>query len=218
VSVEIEPRELLSRMSTEGAEASDEALAESFKMTRNEAYFDVLYGRHFRRVFWACGRMVSNDSVAEEIAQDVFFKAFRNIDSFHGGKFSSWLYTIARNCCLNYLVLPRVGNEVNVGEDAVGDAVSDLDVEKAFESAEGTGRVRKILALLAPEQRVCLKLFYLEGWPYKEIARRTGYSLRRVKTYVQNGKQRFRRLWEKSEGPSSEGEKSHYEGPEPSAF
>jgi RNA polymerase sigma factor (sigma-70 family) len=99
--------------------------------------------------------------------------------------------------------------------DHLAEKVSDGDPDMDLESVEQIERIKKTLDLLAPGQRICLKLFYLDGWTYGEIMQRTGFSFREVKAHVQNGKRRFRHLWQKLEYESPEGKKSQYERPEP---
>jgi RNA polymerase sigma-70 factor (ECF subfamily) len=193
-------------MKAEGLEPTDESLVESFKATRDSAYFDALVRRYARRIFGVCRKILNNDSVAEDATQDIFMKVFTQIDSFHGGAFAAWLWKTARNRCINYLKSPPARREVPV-DDPV-EKVSDGDPGMDVESAEQSERIKKTLDLLAPGQRICLKLSYLEGWTYDEIAQRTGFTFREVKAQVQNGKRRFRHLWQKLECEPPEGKKT----------
>ena len=193
-------------MRAEGSEPSDESLVESFKETRDRAHLDVLVRRYARRIFGACRKMLNNDAAAEDATQDIFMRVFTQIDSFHGGVFGAWLWRIARNHCINYLKSPPARTEVQADDPA--DEVSGSDPGKDLEAAELSEQVKKTLDLLAFEQRICLKLFYLEGWTYDDIVQRTGFTAREVKTHIQNGKVRFRRLWQKLEDESSEGKES----------
>jgi RNA polymerase sigma-70 factor (ECF subfamily) len=83
--------------------------------------------------------------------------------------------------------------------DDLVEKVSDGDPGVDVESAEQSERIKKTLDLLAPKQRMCLKLFYLEGWTCDEIVEGTGFTSREIKTHVQNGKRRFRHLWQRVE-------------------
>jgi RNA polymerase sigma-70 factor (ECF subfamily) len=201
-------------MKAEVFEPSDESLVETFKATRDSAYFGVLVRRYARRIFGVCRKMLNNDSAAEDATQDIFMEVFTQIDSFHGSAFGAWLRKIARNRCINYLKSPPARREVTV--ETLEARVSDGDPGMGPGPAERTQRIKKTLDLLSSEQRICLKLVYLEGWTYDEIAQRMGLTIREVKTHVQNGKLRFRHLWQKLEYESPEGKKSQYERPEPS--
>jgi RNA polymerase sigma-70 factor (ECF subfamily) len=184
-------------MKAEGLEPSDESLVESFKATRDRAHLDLLVRRYARRIYGVCRKMLNNDSAAEDVTQDIFMTVFTQIDSFHGGAFRAWLWRITRNRCISYLKSPPARREVPV--ETLEEKVSDADPGVDVESAQQSERIKKTLDLLAPEQRICLKLFYLDGWTCNEIVERTGFTPREVKTHVQNGKLRFRHLWQKLE-------------------
>ncbi len=63
---------------------------------------DELFGRYHSRIATWCFRFTGDRNSAGDLAQDILLRAYRNLDSFRGAsKFSTWLYTIARNHCLN---------------------------------------------------------------------------------------------------------------------
>jgi RNA polymerase sigma-70 factor (ECF subfamily) len=69
-----------------------------------QSFIDELFGRHHVRVAAWCYRMTGDRDSAADFAQDIFLKAFRHLKSFQGNsKFTTWLYTIARNHCTNEL-------------------------------------------------------------------------------------------------------------------
>jgi RNA polymerase sigma-70 factor (ECF subfamily) len=190
----------------------DEFLVEQFKATRDNHYFDLLIRRHAQRVFNACRRMLNNDTVAEELTQDTFMSAFIHVDDFHGGVFYSWLWRIARNRCVNHLRSAVVARERS--ENEVLEAMPFPEKPEAdFVLAE---QIRTVLDELAPPQRLSLKLFYLEGYSYREIAGITGFPAGKVKSYLQNGMRRFRLLWENLQQQAGGAEKGEYERRAPS--
>ena len=68
----------------------------------DKASFDVLVERHRRQVYQVCYRFVGNHEDASDLAQDVFIRAYRALRTFKGhSAFSTWLYRIAVNVCLN---------------------------------------------------------------------------------------------------------------------
>ncbi len=85
--------------------ADDRALVEMCLGGRREA-FDVIVERHQRQVYQLCYRFAGNHEDASDLAQDVFIRAYRGLHSFKGqAAFSTWLYRIGVNVCLN-----RVGS------------------------------------------------------------------------------------------------------------
>ena len=65
-------------------------------------------------------------------------------------------------------------------------------------------QIRSILAGLRPEQRRCLKLFYIDGFTAKEVAKATGFSEKRVKSCLQNGRRNFMSAWKTLEAKGNE--------------
>jgi len=86
---------------------SDEELVahtriEGLSQTRRDEILNELFGRYHSRVAVWCLRMTGDRNAAVDLAQDVLLKAWRNLDSWRGqSKFSTWMYSIMRNHCIN---------------------------------------------------------------------------------------------------------------------
>src|SRR6266852_4893513 len=82
---------------------------------------DELFRRHYGRVARWCFRFSGDRESAADLAQEIFVKVYRSLGSFHGhSKFSTWLYSIARNECLNAVRARAVGPGDSGGEMLVG--------------------------------------------------------------------------------------------------
>jgi RNA polymerase sigma-70 factor (ECF subfamily) len=173
------------------ASISDTDLVARFRESRDTRFFGELARRHRALIYRCCHRSLGNKTLAEDLTQDSLIRAFRNIDRFSGGDFRAWLYTIARRLCLNYLKSGSATREM------VTSRTSDAMPRSTLETAQPLtqDQVRAILAILPEEQRICLKLLYIDGLNYEEIAVATTYSKKQVKSYVQNGRRRFKLLW-----------------------
>jgi RNA polymerase sigma factor (sigma-70 family) len=87
---------------------SDEELVRCFLAEQNtpasDAAVNELFRRYTSKVASWCYRVTGNRETAGDLAQEVFLRTYRHLASFQGGsKFSTWLYVVARNHCLNYL-------------------------------------------------------------------------------------------------------------------
>jgi|SRR5450755_3299274 len=87
---------------------TDEDLASSYRKTpdpaEREPFIDELFRRHYARVARWCLRFSPDRETAADLAQEVFSKVYQNLGSFQGqSKFSTWLFSIARNHCLNVM-------------------------------------------------------------------------------------------------------------------
>ena len=114
------------------------------------------------------------------MASDLFIKVFRSIGSFDGASaFSTWLYRIAHNTCLDLLRSsnrrPTPIDPADVTEAAPGDLANEVTLSSAVETA---------MALLAPEDREALNAVTLFGLSYAEAAESIGVPVGTVKSRV----------------------------------
>jgi len=115
-------------------EFSDEELVASFQSDggppAGNRWLDKLFARYHSRVSLWCYRFTGDRQVASDLAQDVFLRAYRNIGSFRGeSKFSTWLFTIARNHCVNEMRARSVRPEQS------GDPLEEADFEDPFKES-----------------------------------------------------------------------------------
>lgn len=134
------------------------------------AAFEQLYRDNERRVFALCLRLSSDGSLAEELAQDVFVRAWRKLPSFRGeSAFSSWLYPIAVNTALSE-------RRARVRRTARVFTTDDLTpFEKAPEvktaGPEAGFDLEAAMRVLPPGARAVFVLHDVEGYKHQEIAR-----------------------------------------------
>jgi RNA polymerase sigma factor (sigma-70 family) len=106
-------------------ELSDEDLVLQISKTNNTAMFGILYDRYEHLVYNKCYGFVHSTDEAKDLTQDVFLHVFIKLSSFKGNsKFSTWLYSVTYNFCVNYLdrdkerdislKLPQVEEEYNL--------------------------------------------------------------------------------------------------------
>jgi RNA polymerase sigma-70 factor (ECF subfamily) len=145
--------------------------------------FAELARRHQDRVFRLAYRFSRDCQDAEELTQDILFKAWRHAGSFRGeSAFATWLYRLAVNECLNFKqgrkVRPVPG-PLPAGLESEGpQAGADLA------ASEREARLREALAALPARQRLALALASLEDRSYEEIAAAMGVSLPAVESLV----------------------------------
>jgi RNA polymerase sigma-70 factor (ECF subfamily) len=128
-----------------------------------------LLGRYRRPVYVWCYRYVGEHEHALDLSQDVLMKAWQSLESFAGrSKFSSWLFAIARNRCLNEVRRVRLFDEDEPDFDRVADTQSNP--ARQLEEQEDEGRLIGLIkeALEPPEQKA-LWLRCFERLPVDEI-------------------------------------------------
>lgn len=154
--------------------------------------FRVLVDRHQQAIFRFVSGLLGNREEAEDVTQEVFLAAFANLSGYDSSRalFSTWLFTMARNRCLNLLEKRR---PISLDEpDSVRDAVSADPIV----SQELSLQLDRALAALPVDQRSAFVLAEIEKLPYVEIARIERTSLGTVKSRIHRAKQRLQSLLE----------------------
>ncbi|HSW40333.1 MAG TPA: sigma-70 family RNA polymerase sigma factor [Acidobacteriota bacterium] len=157
-------------------------------------------------VFTIACRLLADEMEAQDIAQDVFLKAFECFDNLRlSPTAGGWLKTVTRNLCLNHLTRHRRRRRLfsELAGDAGGDPGSG-DPEKLFpvsDPADGELQKEELHALLSealrklPQaQRVPLVLHYMEDMSCEAIARSLHVGLSKVKTDIYRGRRALRRV------------------------
>ncbi len=181
----------------------DVALVRQFRATGDPRVFEALFRKYQGPVFHLVSRMTAGED-AYDVTQEVFVRVLSALGSFKGdSKFRTWLYTIARNTCLNHLRDRKAqrGREGFSLDDA-GDpedgrvawepADPQADIGRIVEQRELQGLVDKTLASLSPEQRLLITLRDLEGLSYEEIAEITELSLVNVRSKLHRARVAFK--------------------------
>jgi RNA polymerase sigma-70 factor (ECF subfamily) len=174
--------------------------------------FNAIVERYQRYAYNLALRMVRDPSVAEDVTQEAFFSAYRNIERFRGGSLRSWLLTIVANGARDVLRSPARRRNTSLeayveGGDPGGpwSDSTDLPEEQAIR-AETSRQVQAAVAQLPEDQRLVVTLVDLQQLDYEEAARVTGATLGTVKSRLFRGRQRLRDLlrpvWELSSDAS----------------
>jgi len=135
--------------------------------------FSKLVDDYKNLVFTVALRMLKNTEEAEEVAQDTFIKVFKSIKNFKGdAKFSTWIYRIAYNTCLDRLKKIKKAQKMNSFEEISGLEVSDLNtVLDDIEREERSKLLKKCMELLSPTDSALLSFFYFEEKNLNELSK-----------------------------------------------
>jgi len=159
--------------------------------------FEVLFRKYQTPIFNLVSRMVNGED-AYDLTQDVFCQAMRALHTFRGeAKFSTWLYSIARNVCLNHLRHRSCIRQESLEEIADNGCSLELpddtaDVEQIVETHELQRIVNSVLATLTAEQRLLITLRDFEQLSYEEISLITETSLSNVKSRLHRARMAFK--------------------------
>ena len=162
------------------AELDDTELVSAAAGGSREA-FDIIVERHRRSVYQVCYRFVNNHEDASDLAQDAFVRAWKGVKNFKGqSSFSTWLYRIAVNVCLNRVAMKRPITEPIESTEHFEDARLET-VPHAMIREERAVAVRRAIANLPDKQRATLILRTYHDMSHQQIADVLGSSVGAVK-------------------------------------
>ena len=163
-----------------------------------------LMDRHSRTVFRLAYRMTGNEQDAEDVVQETFLRAFRQISHFDGrASFSTWVHCIAANYARDLLRAQKRRSEMSMTSDEGEDRANHIPtVDPNPERLAMSGQMRKILApamaQLSESERVAFVLRHYEGYSTDEIATALGVQPNAAKHSVFRAVQKLRRVLEVS--------------------
>jgi len=165
----------------------------------DESAFRELMDRYIDAIYGFALQYAKNEQDAEDIAQDTFFKAWKNLKRFKKGlRFKPWIYAIARNTALDHLKKKKstVFSELDGAETEITFAETLSDPEPlppaVFARAEIVRELEKALEILHPDHRMVLILHYRDDMTFEEIAIAMGKPMNTVKSWHHRALERVR--------------------------
>ncbi len=165
---------------------------------RRRQAIDELVGRYQRRVALWCYRIVRDQDWAADLAQEVFLRAVRSLGGFRGAsKFSTWLYTIARNHCFNAVQSKAIRAEEPVEFLQLPDPGRPID--SAIEGEQQIAEMRRILnETLDETERQVMTLHYGEDLTLESITRLLGLTnASGAKAFIVSARRKLRSVGER---------------------
>lgn len=157
----------------------------------DENAFEQLVKHYQRQVLSTIYRYIGDASAAEDVAQEVFIKVWRNARGFkHKSSFSTWLYRIVVNHCLNYQAKRKRRQTVPLDEQIPDEGPG---VSERFEKERRAKIVRDAVADLPERQRIALILSRFEDKSYQEIAKVMKTSLSSVESLIFRAKENLKK-------------------------
>ena len=162
--------------------------------------FGILVERYQNMVYALSLKMLKHREEAEEVAQDSFVKAFKNIKKFKGdSKFSTWMYRIAYNTCLDRIKgNTKYNSNVEINEITSNEIIA---VEHIFEGIEREERkmiIQNCLDQLPEDERIIVHLFYFEEQSLKEIREILNLSESNIKVKLHRARKKLFTIFKNS--------------------
>lgn len=165
----------------------------------DEEAFRLLFERHHRLAYSVIYRHLGVQSEAEDLVQEAFLRVYRNAGTWEPtAKFSTWLYTVVSNLCLNYKrdkardKLRLVSGDEEGGNPLERMATEDAQEGEAMDANERARVVREAIQDLPEQQRMALILSRYEDKSYEEVAEILGTTVAAVKSLTSRARTTLR--------------------------
>ena len=171
---------------TKGIERTEEFNSDAYLVSRalegDLPAFEKLVARYQNKLIGYSARMLGDQDEAEDVAQEVFIKAYRSLDSFRGdSQFSTWIYRIATNLCIDRIRARKrrpqqaysLDEPMDKDEEKGGREIADNSAEptREVEREELRLRVRQVMSEMPEKMRTILIMCDMQGMSYEEIAK-----------------------------------------------
>jgi len=173
---------------------SETALIQSIQEGDKKA-LEKLYRRYHHLVFGICLKFLKNKEDAKDAVTEICQKLAVEIKRTHIRSFKSWFYVLVRNHC--YHMLKEKQRYKHISLENVKNHAHFMEYPR-FEAPDNEScddeTLHRAVKELKPKQKECVIMFYVEKQSYQDIAEKTGYDVKQVKSHLQNGRRNLKKL------------------------
>lgn len=159
--------------------------------TQKDAFSEIVR-LHSQKLYWVIRKLVLSHDDANDVLQNVFIKAWINIESFKGESLiSTWLYKIAVNESITFINKQKNNQNISI-DDADTFLLSKLESDTYFDGDEMQLQFQKALLTLPDKQRLVFNMKYFEEMKYEEISEILGTSVGALKASYHHAVQKVK--------------------------
>ena len=187
------------------SQLTDDELVKKIKVSNDRNAIAELFERYVHLLYGVCLKYLKDNEQSRDAVMEVFEVLMEKIPDTEINNFKGWIYTVTKNHCLMKLrkmsSLKRHHEEIyqNLTEEIM-ESDAELNLINEDDGNSEAGHLNRAMNYLNKEQEQCIRMMYLENKSYREIAEDTGYSLKQVKSYIQNGKRNLKNYITNSNG------------------
>lgn len=175
---------------------TDEELLAGYRETGKTEQLAELYKRYIPLVYGVALKYFRYSEDAQDVVMDIFEELLAKVKKNDIRMFRPWLYTCVRNHCLAKLRKRSLNPTLTLDENFM-EFCDDFNLDDIREADDKEKALLKCIESLPEKQRISVYRFFMEERSYKEIEETTGFSLKRVKSFIQNGKRNLKLCMQK---------------------
>ena len=173
-------------------EVSDELLIKEYTNSFDLRLIATLYERYTHLIYGLCMNYLKNSQDAEDAVMEIFEMLIEKLKNSEIHTFKAWIYTVSKNYCLMQLRKKKF-EKLNLDSIEKKNSQEFMESEEILHPTEEEREHERLLVLnavdsLNDEQKKCIELKYLEFKSYEEVTILTGFNIKQVKSFIQNGK------------------------------
>ena len=175
-------------------ELSDEEVIARITEKGESFLFEILYNRYYSKVLDKSYSLVKNGELAADLTRDILSKVYEKLSGFKGNSsFSSWLYSITYNHCIDYL---REKKKLHYPDWNMQNELPEIiDEVEEDNTAINYDRLLKLLDLIHTEEKAMLVMKYQDNYSLKEIGEALRISESAAKMRIKRAKARLLYLY-----------------------
>ena len=165
--------------------------------------FGVIVERYQNMVFALALKMLKHREESEEVSQDTFIKVYKSLSKFNGeSKFSTWIYRIAYNTCLDRIKKnSKYNNDVEINDVTSNEIFQAENIFDSLENKERSVIIKECMDKLPEDERVIMHLFYFEELSLKEIVKIVSMTEGNVKVKLFRARKKLFSIFKESVEP-----------------
>ncbi len=177
---------------------TDKELVIQYKESGELSVLGELYQRYMDLVYGVCLKYFKEPETAKDAVMQIFEDLVSKLKKHEVDNFKGWLHQVAKNHCLMQLRTPKNIKTVELKTEFV-QSEENVHLNGVLEKEENFKKLEFCLGTLTGEQRMVIRLFYLDGKCYNEIVETTGHDWNQVRSLIQNGRRNLKNCMEKNE-------------------
>ena len=177
----------------------DQRMLSQYSTTGDQLWLARLFNKYEHLIYGICLKYTGNPDWSKDLKSQIYEKLVLKAKDLESSQFKTWLYTLSKNLCLDELRKEK--RKVSALDkfreyQLYINPVVDFGEEERLIIKQDKERIASLMKdaekLLSEQQRICMKLFYLNRISYLQIGKETGMDVDQVKSHLQNGKRKMK--------------------------